>query len=108
MQRPCKRASAPRFRWTRFGQALFSAPKDAFSFGQTYVSNPFTEPVPDSVPSHWRAQFDLAVSGSEPVEMRLFLRQGDKVLSETWLYQYVPSKPASSELANEEVKVRGD
>jgi glucans biosynthesis protein len=49
-----------------------------------------TEAVPDEVPGHWRAQFDLTVSGEEPVEMRLFLRAGDQVLSETWLYQYHP------------------
>jgi periplasmic glucans biosynthesis protein len=50
----------------------------------------FTEAVPDNVPGHWRAQFDLTVNGTEPVEMRLFLRNGAQVLSETWLYQYHP------------------
>jgi glucans biosynthesis protein len=50
----------------------------------------FTEAVPDDVPGHWRAQFDLTVDGVEPVEMRLFLRTGEKILSETWLYQYHP------------------
>ena len=50
----------------------------------------FTEAVPDDVPGHWRAQFDLTVTGPEPVEMRLFLRAGEKILSETWLYQYHP------------------
>ncbi|HEY8032376.1 MAG TPA: glucan biosynthesis protein D [Methylocella sp.] len=50
----------------------------------------FTEAVPDDVPGHWRAQFDLTVTGTEPVEMRLFLRAGEKTLSETWLYQYHP------------------
>ncbi|SEQ32993.1 glucans biosynthesis protein [Solimonas aquatica] len=50
----------------------------------------FTEAVPDDVPGHWRAQFDLTVDGSEPVDMRLYLRLGDKTLSETWLYQYHP------------------
>jgi glucans biosynthesis protein len=50
----------------------------------------FTEAVPDDVPGHWRAQFDLTVAGAEPVEMRLFLRAGEKTLSETWLYQYHP------------------
>jgi len=50
----------------------------------------FTEAVPDDVPGHWRAQFDLTVSGTDPVEMRLYLRAGDKTLSETWLYQYHP------------------
>jgi glucans biosynthesis protein len=50
----------------------------------------FTEAVPDDVPGHWRAQFDLTVAGPDPVEMRLFLRAGEKTLSETWLYQYHP------------------
>jgi glucans biosynthesis protein len=50
----------------------------------------FTEAVPDDVPGHWRAQFDLTVGGSEPVEMRLFLKAGETVLSETWLFQYHP------------------
>lgn len=49
-----------------------------------------TEAVPDDVPGHWRAQFDLATTGSEPVDMRCYLKSGDRVLSETWLYQYHP------------------
>jgi glucans biosynthesis protein len=49
-----------------------------------------TEAVPNDVPGHWRAEFDLTVTGSEPVEMRCYLRQGGQVLSETWLYQYHP------------------
>lgn len=50
----------------------------------------FTEAVPDDVPGHWRAQFDLTVLGKEPVEMRLYLKNGDETLSETWAYQYHP------------------
>ena len=50
----------------------------------------FTEAVPDDVPGHWRAQFDLTVEGAEPVEMRLYLKNGDDFLSESWLYQYHP------------------
>ena len=46
--------------------------------------------MPNDVPGHWRAQFDLTVEGNEPVEMRCFLKAGDAVLTETWLYQYVP------------------
>ena len=38
----------------------------------------------------WRALFDLTVEGSAPVDLRLFLKFGDKTLSETWLYQYFP------------------
>jgi glucans biosynthesis protein len=50
----------------------------------------FTEAVPDDVPGHWRAQFDLTVAGTEPVEMRLYLKNGKDTLSETWAYQYHP------------------
>jgi periplasmic glucans biosynthesis protein len=50
----------------------------------------YAEAVPDDVPGHWRALFDLTVHGSDPVEMRLYLKAGDKVLTETWLYQYRP------------------
>jgi glucans biosynthesis protein len=50
----------------------------------------YTEPVPNDVPGHWRAQFDFTAEGKEPVEMRLFLRNGEEILSETWLYQYHP------------------
>jgi glucans biosynthesis protein len=50
----------------------------------------FAEAVPNDVPGHWRAQFDLTVDGTEPVDLRCYLRSGDKVLTETWLYQYHP------------------
>jgi glucans biosynthesis protein len=48
------------------------------------------EAVPDGVVGHWRAEFDLKVDGSDPVEMRCFLRAENKVLTETWLFQYHP------------------
>jgi len=51
----------------------------------------YTEAVPNDVPGHWRAQFDLTVEGEAPVELRCFLRNDDRVLSETWLYQYRPT-----------------
>ena len=50
----------------------------------------YTEAVPDDVPGHWRAQFDLTADGKDPVEMRLALKVGDKVVSENWLFQYQP------------------
>jgi periplasmic glucans biosynthesis protein len=47
------------------------------------------EAVPDDVPGHWRAEFDLAVEGgADPVEMRCFLKAGDQTLTETWMFQY--------------------
>ena len=49
------------------------------------------EAVPDGVPGHWRAQFDLAdVQGPEPVELRLQLTVHGDVATETWAYQYHP------------------
>lgn len=48
------------------------------------------EAVPDDVPGHWRLFFDLTVEGEEPVDMRVFLRQGDKVLSENWIWLFEP------------------
>jgi periplasmic glucans biosynthesis protein len=64
-------------------EAVLSASRGSFA-------NVRTEPVPNDVPGHWRAEFDLAVTGSEPVEIRAYLRQGETVLSETWLFQYHP------------------
>jgi periplasmic glucans biosynthesis protein len=64
-------------------EAVLSSSRGTFS----YI---FTEAVPNDVPGHWRAQFDLTASGAEPVEMRCFLKAGDKVLTESWLYQYWP------------------
>ena len=58
------------------------------SRGET--SHVFTEAVPNDVPGHWRAQFDLAADGSEPVEVRVYLRLAGEPLSETVLCQYHP------------------
>ena len=75
-------------------------PEPIISTSRGNVSNAFTEPVPDGVLGHWRAEFDLTVPGHDPVEMRLFLRTGDKILSETWLYQYSPLKTGTDGLAS--------
>lgn len=66
-------------------------PKPVLSASRGEFSNILTEAVPDNVPGHWRTQFDLTVTGTEPVEMRCYLRNGEEVLSETWLYQYHPT-----------------
>ena len=65
-------------------------PRPVLTASRGEFSNILTEAVPDNVPGHWRTQFDLTVTGTEPVEMRCYLRNGDEVLSETWLYQYHP------------------
>lgn len=51
----------------------------------------YAEAIPNDVPGHWRAQFDFTVEGGDPVEMRCYLRTGETVLTETWLYQYHPA-----------------
>ena len=51
------------------------------------------EAVPDRAPGHWRVFFDLAVDGTDPVDLRVFLR-GVNTLTETWLYLFEPRLPA--------------
>ncbi len=53
------------------------------------ISNVMTEAVPDGVPGHWRAFFDLAAQ--DTVEIRLFIKAGAQTLTETWLYQFHPA-----------------
>ncbi|WP_112664622.1 glucan biosynthesis protein [Microvirga flavescens] len=66
-------------------------PRPVLTASRGEFSNILTEAVPDDVPGHWRTQFDLTTQGTEPVELRCFLRNGEEVLSETWLYQYHPT-----------------
>ena len=39
----------------------------------------------------WRALFDLDAPGTDPINLRCFLRLHGKTLTETWLYQYFPA-----------------
>lgn len=66
-------------------------PRPVLTASRGEFANILTEAVPNNVPGHWRTQFDLSVTGTEPVEMRCYLRNGDEILSETWLYQYHPA-----------------
>jgi glucans biosynthesis protein len=66
-------------------------PRPVLTASRGEFSNILTEAVPNNVPGHWRTQFDLTVTGTEPVEMRCYLRNENEVLSETWLYQYHPT-----------------
>jgi glucans biosynthesis protein len=38
----------------------------------------------------WRALFDLEASGLDSVDLRAYLKRGDRALSETWIYQLNP------------------
>ena len=42
------------------------------------------------MPGHWRAEFDLTVDGTDPVELRCFLQANSETLTETWMFQYHP------------------
>jgi glucans biosynthesis protein len=65
-------------------------PEAVITASRGSISYVYTEALPNGVPGHWRAQFDLTASGEEPVELRLFLRHQGQALSETWLFQYHP------------------
>ncbi len=53
------------------------------------ISNSYNHPVVNQQ-QRWRAFFDIYGKGTEPVDLRAFLRRGDTALSETWIYQYFP------------------
>jgi glucans biosynthesis protein len=65
-------------------------PEAVLTTSRGTISNVFTEAVPNGRPGHWRASFDLAAPGPDPVELRAFLRRDAQPLTETWLYQYHP------------------
>jgi periplasmic glucans biosynthesis protein len=67
-------------------------PTPVVSASRGEIAHAFAEPIPNT--KRWRAVFDLAAAGSEPVELRLYLRLGDRPLTETWLYQYLPPPEA--------------
>jgi glucans biosynthesis protein len=52
------------------------------------ISNSFTEQIPST--KRFRTQFDLTAEGADPVELRLFLVNGEQTLSETWSCQFHP------------------
>jgi glucans biosynthesis protein len=53
------------------------------------LSNAYCHPVVDQR-ERWRALFDLEATGSDPVDIRIFLRRADRALTETWVFQYFP------------------
>jgi len=54
------------------------------------VRRPYALKVVDT--SYWRGVFDLIVGGTEPVELRAFLRLEGRALTETWAYQHWPAR----------------
>ena len=86
---------------TKFVVEFLGGPLAALPFGvipqavvtasQGTVGPAVVEPVPDGIPGHWRARFDLDTrTVTDPVELRLYLKRDNAALSETWLYQFHP------------------
>ncbi|WP_295813747.1 glucan biosynthesis protein, partial [uncultured Nitratireductor sp.] len=49
-------------------------------------------PVVDQ-PGLYRAFFDARIEGTDPVDMRMYVKGKDgRALTETWLYQYFPNR----------------
>jgi len=69
-----------------WGNTVKASPIITASKGK--IKDEFIQPVPGT--RRWRAIFDLIPDGSEPVELRLFIRGNGEALTETWLYQFRP------------------
>lgn len=65
-------------------------PEPVVTASRGSFSHFITERSPDGTKDLWRTMFDLDAKGSDPVEMRCFLRYGGKPLTETWTYRYIP------------------
>jgi glucans biosynthesis protein len=70
----------------------YDEPLAVVSVSHGRLSGIGAERVPGA--DRWRAHFDLAANGGEPVELRLYLRIGDRILTETWAYQHLPALAA--------------
>jgi glucans biosynthesis protein len=55
--------------------------------GRIQIS-PLARPVPEI--GGWRITFDLSWEGTDPIDIRMFLKIGPTTLTETWLYQWSP------------------
>lgn len=66
-------------------------PEAVVTAAQGKIAQVRTEAVPDDVPGHWRARFELEPAGADVVELRLFLRDHGRALTETWLYTWRPT-----------------
>ncbi|MFO1037111.1 MAG: glucan biosynthesis protein [Geminicoccaceae bacterium] len=58
------------------------------SLGGLFKVSPYLRPLPQI--GGWRVTFDVSWEGTEPIDMRLYLRLGPTALTETWLYLWTP------------------
>ncbi|RUQ34732.1 MAG: glucan biosynthesis protein D [Candidatus Competibacteraceae bacterium] len=75
------------------GGRLNQLPKDAkpevmITTSRGQLSDVAARPILET--DLWRCHFDLSASGSEPVDLRCYLRDAQGALTETWLYQWSP------------------
>jgi periplasmic glucans biosynthesis protein len=63
-------------------------PKAEINTSRGTISYVLVERIPET--KRYRVQFDVTLTGSEPAELRMFLKNGKTTLSETWLYQLEP------------------
>src|SRR5690625_2925561 len=71
--------------------ALDAAPGTVVEASRGKISDVFAERIPGT--ERWRAHFDLELDegDAEPVELRLFLHLDEELLTESWLYQFLPA-----------------
>jgi glucans biosynthesis protein len=62
--------------------------KPVLTLSQGEVHTPYVVKVVGT--DRWRAFFDVALQDRAAIDMRCYLRLGDRTLSETWLYQFYP------------------
>ncbi len=54
-----------------------------------HIERAVVYPVVDT--DKWRLMFDFTPESEKPVDIRAYLKKGDEALSETWLFQHLPS-----------------
>ena len=64
--------------------------KPVLTLSQGEVHTPYVVKVVGT--DRWRAFFDVALQDRAAIDMRCYLRLGDRTLSETWLYQFQPGR----------------
>ena len=65
-----------------------TAPEPVVSAARGEIVRAGVRLVPEGPARRWRLDFDLRAEPGEPIELRAFLRRGDNVLSETWLFHH--------------------
>ncbi|KGD83624.1 glucans biosynthesis protein [Pantoea sp. PNA 14-12] len=65
------------------------APEAVLSASRGTFENVLVSKLPDDS-GNWLAQFDLVAGDGDPVELKLYLKAQENVVSETWCYQYHP------------------